>query len=62
MRKNSQLGKTKGMSPYTKYAKRPFRYSENYQLWRKAVLARDEKATAFYSRKHSLQFGLAFNI
>ena len=45
------------MSPYQRYHKAPYRYSELYYQWRAAVLKGDTKAANRLSDKHALKFG-----
>jgi hypothetical protein len=52
------LAKREPRSPYARYGKRPFAYSENYQRWHNAALSpnSDDAERGEYSRKHSIQF------
>ena len=45
-------------SPYARYGKRPFRYSDTYLTWHDRVLdpGRDDAERNELSRKHSIQF------
>ena len=36
----------KPLSPYAKYGKRPFRYSDEYEEWHKAVIAKGGESSA----------------
>jgi hypothetical protein len=45
-----------GRSPYKKYGKAPYQYSETYRRWRAAVMAgRDNEARAF-AAEHQKKF------
>lgn len=52
------LAKREPRSPYARYNKRPFDYSESYQRWKSAALSpnSDDAERHALSRKHSLQF------
>jgi hypothetical protein len=52
------LAKREPRSPYARYNKRPFSYSENFQRWRAAALSpnSDDAERAHLSKKHSMQF------
>lgn len=45
------------MSPYQRYNKAPYRYSDLYYQWRAAVLKGDNKLADRLSEKHSQKFG-----
>lgn len=44
-------------APYTKYAKRPFRYSEEYRRWRFAVGSGNADKIDEASADHAKKFG-----
>lgn len=47
----------KSKSPYQRYNKAPYRYSELYYQWRAAVLKGDTRLARELSAKHSQKFG-----
>ena len=47
-----------GSSPYQKYQKAPYGYSEPYQQWKAAVLRNDRKEIANQAQRHNRMFGL----
>lgn len=49
----------KAQSPYQKYGKRPYRYSESYQQWHRAILDNDFDEAARLGRRHSRTFGMS---
>lgn len=49
--------KSKGTSPYRRYGKTPYRYSDTFQNWRAATLKGNNEAAAFYAEEHSKKFG-----
>lgn len=44
-------------SPYQKYAKAPYQYSEPYQQWRAAILRGARNAAAEQAARHEKLFG-----
>lgn len=48
----------KSKSPYQRYAKTPYRYSDLYYRWRAAVLRGDEKEARNLGRQHSQRFSV----
>lgn len=48
--------KGKGKSPYKKYGKRPWQYSEAYRRWRAAIIKGDERAARRASEDHADRF------
>ena len=54
-----QTKKSTTQSPYQKYKKAPYMYSETYQAWRRAALKGDKDEVSRLSRKHATQFGYA---
>ena len=49
----------KRQSPYQRYQKAPFIYSETYRAWKQAVMRGDRDEAARVSRRHATQFGYA---
>ena len=45
------------MSPYQRYNKAPYRYSDIYYQWRSAVLKGDTKGADRLSARHFAKFG-----
>lgn len=43
------------LSPYTRYQKKPHRYSETYQRWKRARMAGSEEAS-YHDAAHRKQF------
>lgn len=52
------LAKREPRSPYARYNKRPYRYSDAYEHWHNAMLSPndDDESRAVLARKHSIQF------
>jgi hypothetical protein len=46
-------------SPYRKYRKAEYQYSEAHQQWKAAVMRNDRGAIAIQGQRHSRMFGLA---
>jgi hypothetical protein len=46
----------KARSPYAKYNKRPYQYSETYRNWKAAVIRGDRSAAARLGRQHTQRF------
>lgn len=46
----------KGKSPYVKYGKKPYRYSELYQNWKAARARGDTAQAAILSEQHKARF------
>lgn len=47
---------SRGKSPYRRHGKRPYKYSDLYQQWRRAALAGDADEAAKLSRTHARRF------
>jgi hypothetical protein len=54
-----QRKKSKAQSPYQKYQKAPYLYSETYFSWKRAAIIGNKDEAARLSRKHAVQFGYA---
>lgn len=46
-------------SPYQRYGKAPYRYSQEYQAWRSALLRGNPREIAAASQAHKRRFGPA---
>jgi hypothetical protein len=46
----------KAKSPYNKYGKRPYQYSELYQRWRTAMINRRENEARSLGQEHTARF------
>ncbi len=46
----------KGKSPYRRYGKRPYKYSELYRRWRAAVMSGDADEAARLTGMHARRF------
>ncbi len=47
---------SKSKSPYNKYGKRPYQYSELFQRWRKAVLDRHDGLARTLGQEHTARW------
>lgn len=52
------MTKKRSQSPYQKYGKRPHRYSEKYNEWKRAAVAGHHDAAARIGAQHSKMHGL----
>ena len=48
-----------GKSPYQRYGKVPFRYSDIYQRWREAVMRGRDREAAALAAEHARRFSPA---
>jgi hypothetical protein len=51
--------KKKANSPYQKYGKTEYRYSQAYGAWKRAIMVGNTRAADEASRDHARQFGYA---
>lgn len=51
-----QIKRQNGRSPYAKYGKAPFQYSDVYQNWRVAAVSGKEHDRAHWAREHAKRF------
>lgn len=46
------------MSPYKKYLKSPFKYSDLYYQWKEAIIANNTAHARVLAEKHKAKFGM----
>lgn len=51
------VAETKGRSPYAKYNKAPYQYSDAYQNWRNSVRAGKDRDAMHWAAEHAKRFG-----
>lgn len=54
--------KRRARSPYQKYQKVPYRYSEELRNWRDAVIRHDDRAQAQADRDWQRKYGIRLSI
>ena len=51
--KTNRAAPKSGTSPYARYRKSPYRYSDKYYTWRRDVTGSNAKSEAEHAREHS---------